>query len=201
MNASKQYSNPKRSLKPIVIALTLALPGSAALAASMNDVVETRADQNIDQQFGRDSVYGFSADKKPLKPEQTGSQSSDDERNSAQMSDENVPEATSWNGLDSSGSATQVSHNAASTGSDKIAGFNVGTGYTSNEQMDGQQLIAVPLETELGSPIAWMDGTDQEYERGYYDDPDVEVIIPDDQGLGGDLSASSDEGDVILGVD
>src|SRR5689334_22509988 len=53
--------------------MALALPGSAALAAQMDDVVTTRADQNIDQQYGRDSVYAFSPDSKPLKPEQSAS--------------------------------------------------------------------------------------------------------------------------------
>jgi len=65
-------SSPKRSrsrLKPLAVALTLALP-SAALAVS-TDVVKTRADQNIDQQYGRDSVYGFSPERKPLSPERT----------------------------------------------------------------------------------------------------------------------------------
>jgi len=36
-------------------------------------VVTTRADQSIYQQYGRDSVYGFSPERKPLKPEQTAS--------------------------------------------------------------------------------------------------------------------------------
>jgi len=36
-------------------------------------VVTTRPDQNIYQQYGRDSVYAFSPDRKPQKPEQTGS--------------------------------------------------------------------------------------------------------------------------------
>ena len=40
---------------------------------SMKSVVTTRADQNIHQQYGRDSVYGFSSDSKPLTPEQTSS--------------------------------------------------------------------------------------------------------------------------------
>ena len=40
---------------------------------SMKSVVTTRADQNIHQQYGRDSVYGFSSDRKPLTPEQTSS--------------------------------------------------------------------------------------------------------------------------------
>src|SRR5262249_340541 len=47
--------------------------GAAAVGAPMGDVVTTRADQNIDQQYGRDSVYAFSPESKPLKPEQTSS--------------------------------------------------------------------------------------------------------------------------------
>jgi len=60
-------------VKPLVVAIALALPGAASFAASMDDVVKTRADQNIDEQYGRDSVYAFSRDAKPLKPEQQGS--------------------------------------------------------------------------------------------------------------------------------
>jgi hypothetical protein len=60
-------------MKPLALALALTLPGGAATAASMDDVVKTRADQNIQEQYGRDSVYAFSPDAKPLKPEQTGS--------------------------------------------------------------------------------------------------------------------------------
>src|SRR6187431_3324916 len=66
-------SQPRHRVKSIVIALALAVPASAAMAAAMDDVVKTRPDQNIDQQYGRDSVYAFSPDAKPLKPDQTGS--------------------------------------------------------------------------------------------------------------------------------
>jgi hypothetical protein len=69
---SNRFSS-KRRLNALTVALALALPGSAALAASMDDVVKTRSDQNIDEQYGRDSVYAFSPDAKPLKPEQTAS--------------------------------------------------------------------------------------------------------------------------------
>ncbi len=69
-----RLANSKRNLiRPIVMAVALALPGAATMSADMSDVVKTRADQNIDQQYGRDSVYGFSPESKPLKPEQTGS--------------------------------------------------------------------------------------------------------------------------------
>jgi len=39
--------------------------------------VTTRADQNIYQQYGRDSVYGFSPDRKPFKPDQTASRNAE----------------------------------------------------------------------------------------------------------------------------
>ncbi len=64
-------------VKPVVLALALALSGSAANAESIDNIVTTRPDQNIDQQYGLDSVYGFSAEAKPQKPEQTGSRDSD----------------------------------------------------------------------------------------------------------------------------
>jgi hypothetical protein len=73
MNAFDTRKSLKRRVKPLVVALSFALPGSAALAASIDDVVRTRSDQNIDQHYGRDSVYAFSPEAKPLKPEQTGS--------------------------------------------------------------------------------------------------------------------------------
>src|SRR6266704_2560562 len=67
MNSSAKMHRSR--LKPLAVVLALALP-SAALAAPA-DVVKTRADQNIDQQYGRDSVYGFSPESKPLSPERT----------------------------------------------------------------------------------------------------------------------------------
>src|SRR5262245_56225936 len=44
---------------------------------SDRQVVTTRADQNIYQQYGRDTVYGFSPDRKPLKPEQTAARNAE----------------------------------------------------------------------------------------------------------------------------
>jgi hypothetical protein len=70
MNSSKRS---RSTLKPLVVAVALSLPGAAALAEDMSQVVTTRADQNISQQYGRDSVYAFSNDAKPFKPEQTES--------------------------------------------------------------------------------------------------------------------------------
>jgi hypothetical protein len=51
--------------------------GYTARAVSDSQVVTTRADQNIYQQYGRDSVYGFSPDRKPLKPEQTAARNAE----------------------------------------------------------------------------------------------------------------------------
>jgi hypothetical protein len=73
MSSSNRSRMTRNMVKPIVVAVALALPGAAALAADMGNVVTTRVDQNIDEQYGRDSVYAFSRDAKPLKPEQQGS--------------------------------------------------------------------------------------------------------------------------------
>jgi hypothetical protein len=56
-----------------LLTLALAVPSSVVLAESIDSVVKTRPDQNVSQQYGRDSVYAFSPDKEPLKPDQTGS--------------------------------------------------------------------------------------------------------------------------------
>jgi hypothetical protein len=73
MNGSDKRNHPKRNLvKPLVLACALAFSAGTALAASMTDIVTTRSDQNIDEQYGRESVFAFSPDAKPLKPEQTG---------------------------------------------------------------------------------------------------------------------------------
>lgn len=73
MSLAKRSRVGRNVVKPLVVAVALALPSAAAFAASISDVVMTRSDQNIDEQYGRDSVYAFSRDAKPLKPEQTGS--------------------------------------------------------------------------------------------------------------------------------
>ena len=48
-------------------------PQLLSFAEPVQGVVTTRADQNIYQQYGRDSVYGFSSARKPVTPEQTQS--------------------------------------------------------------------------------------------------------------------------------
>ncbi len=199
MNSSNKSDLPKRSLKPIVVALALALPGSAAVAASMDDVVETRADQNIDQQFGRDSVYGFSAEDKPLSPEDTsGAQRNDSESDDVSwMQSPDTSESTGYSGP----SGNELSFNADQSAA-LDSGFYVGSGYTSNEQMSSDQLAVVPLEIEMtpGS-VAWYDGTEKEYERGYYDDPDVEPAGPNDTWLQDDATASSEDQSLSAGID
>jgi len=61
MNRSNRSRSHFHFSKPAVLALALALSGVAA-AANMNDSVTTRADQNIAQQHGRDSIYALSPD-------------------------------------------------------------------------------------------------------------------------------------------
>lgn len=75
MSSVKRSRVNRNLIKPMVLAVALALPGAAAMAASMDDVVTTRNDQNIDQQYGRDSVYAFAPEAKPLMPAQQGSHS------------------------------------------------------------------------------------------------------------------------------
>ena len=55
MSSGKRSRVGRNVVKPIVVAVALALPGAASFAASMTDVVTTRSDQNIPQHSG--NVY------------------------------------------------------------------------------------------------------------------------------------------------
>jgi hypothetical protein len=74
MNASAKRIR-RSPMKPIVLALAFGLPTATVLAEDMSNVVTARADQAVDQQYGRDSVYAFSPRSKPFTPDQTGSRS------------------------------------------------------------------------------------------------------------------------------
>src|SRR5262249_46599051 len=60
--------------KTMTLAVALALPAAPSLAASMSDIVTTREDQDVHQQFGRDSVYAMQT----RQPAQTESHVSSD---------------------------------------------------------------------------------------------------------------------------
>jgi hypothetical protein len=62
----------RKVVKPLIVALGLAVPGAASFATAMHDAVTTRADQSVAQKYGRDSVYGFSPDATPYNAEQQG---------------------------------------------------------------------------------------------------------------------------------
>jgi hypothetical protein len=47
------------TVKTMALAVALALPAAPGFAASMSDIVTTRDDQDVHQQFGRDSVYAL----------------------------------------------------------------------------------------------------------------------------------------------
>ena len=64
-----------RILRPVVAASLLVAVAGGASAESLSNVVTTRSDQNIDMQYGRDSVYAFSNETKPMRPDQTSSRS------------------------------------------------------------------------------------------------------------------------------
>ena len=77
MNRAALRNRVKPSLvKPLVLAVALTLPGTAAFAGSVNEDVSTRADQIIDQQYGRDSVFavGLSRYSERMTPEQLSAQ-------------------------------------------------------------------------------------------------------------------------------
>ena len=62
------------TVKTMALAVALALPATSAFSASMNDIVTTREDQDIYQQYGRDSVYAMQT----RQPAQTATHASSD---------------------------------------------------------------------------------------------------------------------------
>jgi hypothetical protein len=72
MSSVKRSSVIRHVAKPLVVAIAFALPGAAAFAATMNDVVTTRSDQSVAAKYGRDSVYGFSPEARPYNAAQQG---------------------------------------------------------------------------------------------------------------------------------
>jgi hypothetical protein len=220
MNTSRQPCHPKRSFKPIVLALALALPGSAALGAAIGDTVKTRADQNIDQQYGRDSVYGFSPDSKPLSPDRTSGphwfhktgqkEAALNESQRAELGSGYTDSEMMSSGVMSRDEATS---NAGSGYTDSEMMSQAGSGYTGGEAIVSQADTAegaflqssseVALAGEAQGdwegkyaviiPVAAEDGTTNEFDRGYYKDPDrtpILVIVSDNSSMEGNQSAS-----------
>ncbi len=64
------------TLKPIALAVALALLNGGSLAASMSDVVSTRRAQSFGDQYGRDSLYASSPDDRRFESEQNSPNSS-----------------------------------------------------------------------------------------------------------------------------
>ena len=195
----------RSQLKPLIVALTLALP--AAVLAAPADVVQTRADQNIDQQYGRDSLYAFSTESKPLTPQRTS--------------------GSHWfHKAKTSGSNTSGLYDGyVPKQQQETVGLNAGSGYTGTEtsQADifaqptsdvalggeaegnwgNQSAIVVPLiNEETPGPVVLDDGmalqddgTAMQYNRGYYQEPDqreIILIIPDTVAMTGDQDDSAE---------
>lgn len=200
----------RSQLKPLIVALTLALPG-AALAAPA-DVVQTRADQNIDQQYGRDSVYAFSTDSKPLTPERTSGSHW----------------FHSWfHRSNASGSNTSGLYEGYVPKQQESMAFNASSGYTSSEtsqadviaqptsdmalggeaqgQWTSESVIVMPLVSEeTPEPVALNDGTATQFNRGYYQDTDqseIMIIVPDNVAMTGDQSDSAEGQGSLAGTD
>jgi len=151
--------NRKRNvIRPIVLALSLALPGAVAICAELSDVVKTRPDQNIDQQYGRDSVYGFSPESKPLKPEQTAPR----DRVSGGVGEASgFPSANEplRNDPMDNEAATAVASTDA-----RAEGMNMGSGYTGQEWTGS---------TAMNNSSPYLSGAGQ----AQYEQPSV-VILP-----------------------
>jgi len=201
----------RSQLKPLIVALTLGLP-SAALAAPA-DVVQTRADQNIDQQYGRDSVYAFSTDSKPLTPERTSGshwfhnwfhKSHASGSNTSGLYEGYVPkqqqESVALNaGSGYTGSETSQADIFAPPTSD------VALGGEAQGQWASESVLVMPLANEeTPEPVALNDGTGTQFDRGYYQDPDqseIILIVPDNVAMAGDQSGSAEGQGSLAGTE
>jgi len=200
MNDSFGHTRSTRSVvRPMILALALALPGAVAIAVQMGDVVTTRADQNVDEQYGRDSVYASSSGSKQPMPDQS---SSVDRLAINSLGDQNAP------------SFDALSDRKTHVGSGYV-GDHVGSGYVGDEEPQGsiagstfeqpatdvglaassqlagtpqeavesQYLVITPLETAMSLPAA---ASEEEATSEF-------VIIVPDNSAGEDQSASNDE--------
>ncbi|MEO8628019.1 MAG: hypothetical protein ABI612_07940 [Betaproteobacteria bacterium] len=174
MNNSRKEGRPTRNLvKPLVFAVALSVPLSAAFAADMGDVVKTRADQTIDQQYGRDSVYAFSLDAKPMTPERTTGATGDGFFGKMKSYG-----ATAWHKTEALAGAawakTQSSSDAAAAiepqgygraggyvGSDRIAILSGSTSYSANSSANVVTSDSLPgaandtrSDAQMSSPTA-----------------------------------------------
>ena len=205
---SSSVKTSRSRLKPLALALTLALPGVALAAAA--DGVKTRADQNIDQQYGRDSVYGFSPESKPLSPDRT----SGPRWFHSWFHRKNVSDANT--------SARYEGY--VPKHEEDAAAFNAGSGYTGSETISqadtgpfdlaqptsevvlageaqgdwgGEYAVVMPLQADMTpEPVALNDGTATQFNRGYYSDPGQSgliIVIPDNVAMAGDQSGSAEE--------
>jgi len=166
--------------------------------AVSTDVVKTRADQNIDQQYGRDSVYGFSPESKPLSPERTSG-----------------PRWLNWfHKANASDANTSALYNGYVP--QQQEGMNAGSGYTGSETASAQptsdmafvgeaqgggseSVVVLPLAMEVVPEQVALndDGTATQFDRGYYKDPDqseIILILPDNVAMADEQSGSTEEG-------
>lgn len=205
---SSSVKTTRSRVKPLVLALTLALP-AVALAAPA-DVVQTRADQNIDQQYGRDSVYGFSPQSKPLTPERTsGSHWLHNWFHRTKASHANT--SARYQGYVPKQQEDAVALNAGSgyTGSEMTSQADTGAVPFAQPASDvalageaqgnweTEYVVVMPLATEATpEPVALDDGTATQFNRGYYQDPDQReliTIIADNVAMAGAQSGSAEE--------
>jgi hypothetical protein len=203
--------NSRSQLKPLIVALTLALP-SAALAAPA-DVVQTRADETINQQYGRDSVYAFSTDSKPLTPERTSGshwfhnwfhKSNASGLNTSGLYEGYVPKQQQESVVLNAGSGYTGSETSQT---DIIAQptSDVALGGEAEGQWASESVIVMPLANEgTPEPVALNDGTATQFDRGYYQDPDqseIILVVPDNIAMVGDQSGSAEGQGSLAGTE
>jgi len=223
MNASVTCRFAKSSLKPIALAVALALPSSAALTAPM-DAVKTRPDQNVDQQYGRDSVYAFSADSKPLSPDRTSGPHKFHTAQQEAVSANELNGGTEYvdsEAVPDAGSGYIDSQMALDAGSGYTRSEAVGTGYTASEDIvshagwggvspsttglalageaqdnrESKYAVVIPWDTDLMPSMSQNEMATQS-DRGYSLIPGeltMIVITPDTTALDADQTASSEE--------
>ena len=158
------------TVKTMALAVALALPAASAFSASMSDIVTTREDQDVHQQYGRDSVYAMQT----RQPQQTASHLSSDSGVGKFFAGVGAAGASAWHKMTSAfepGSHTVAAQQPSLYGR---AGGYVGTDQlalleragpatdVSQPVTAGETLAIAPAERDIRYPAA---SESQLYER------------------------------------
>jgi hypothetical protein len=148
--------------KTMALAVALALPAAPTFAASMSDLVTTREDQNVHQQFGRDSVYAMQTHQ----PAQIGSRISSDTSIGKIFAGIGAAGATAWDKMTSvfgPGSPSRVAEQpqwygraGGYVGNDQLALLERAGPATDASQpvIAGEAMAIAPAERDVRYPAA-----------------------------------------------